>query len=70
MAAHLDRAEGWTLSMSVGASVDFVIGREPPKGSMYAQYAPHKPYPGQQEQHLVFESGDLLLFEGTRGITV
>jgi len=66
MPAHLDRAEGWTLSVSVGATVDFVIGREPEKGSMYGEYAPHKPYPQQVEQGVAFESGDLLLFEGDR----
>mmetsp|Transcript_7474 Transcript_7474/g.14158 ORF Transcript_7474/g.14158 Transcript_7474/m.14158 type:complete len:251 (-) Transcript_7474:100-852(-) len=66
MPCHLDRAEGWTLSISVGASVNFVIGREPEKGSMYGEYARHKAHVNQHEQHITFESGDLLLFEGDR----
>mmetsp|Transcript_31345 Transcript_31345/g.43484 ORF Transcript_31345/g.43484 Transcript_31345/m.43484 type:complete len:248 (+) Transcript_31345:182-925(+) len=66
MASHLDRAEGWTLSISVGADVDFVIGRKPEKDSMYGGYAPHKPYANQIETPLQFCSGDMLLFEGDK----
>jgi len=64
MPAHLDRAEGWTLSVSVGAAVDFVVGRRPEKGSTYGEFAPHKPFADQTEQHVLFESGDLFLFRG------
>mmetsp|Transcript_31517 Transcript_31517/g.100499 ORF Transcript_31517/g.100499 Transcript_31517/m.100499 type:complete len:262 (+) Transcript_31517:2-787(+) len=66
MPSHLDRAEGWTLSVSVGASVDFVLGEAPEKGTMYADYAPHKPHPGQEARRVVVESGDMLLFQGDR----
>lgn len=64
MPSHLDRAEGWVLSISVGATVKFVVGRKPQKGSTYGEYAPHKPVPGQVEQTVLVKSGDMLLFRG------
>lgn len=70
MPAHLDRAEGWTLSMSVGAAVDFVVGRRPEKGSTYGEFAPHKPFADQTEKQVLFESGDLFLFRGVATVLV
>lgn len=69
MAPHLDRPVGWTLSVSVGASVSFSIGREPQQGDMYESYAKHKAFPGQGGENaldIVINDGDAILFRGDR----
>jgi hypothetical protein len=69
MAPHLDRPVGWTLSVSVGASVSFSIGREPKQGDMYESYAKHKAFPGQGGENaldIVINDGDAILFRGDR----
>eukprot|EP00873_Tetraselmis_striata_P027606 jgi/Tetstr1/447870/TSEL_035180.t1 len=68
MQSHLDRPEGWTLSISVGASAKFTIGCPPEPGSMYDCYGKHLPLAGQQPPGISLElrAGDALLFQGHR----
>ena len=68
MSSHLDRPVGWTLSVSVGRSVIFNLGRPPDKNKkeMYGDYAHEKAAPGQTAPGvtLTVNSGDALLFRG------
>ena len=69
MASHLDRPVGWTLSVSVGKPVAFVLGRPPaPDAAMYGDFAAEKADASPEQKPpgvvVVVRSGDALLFRG------
>ena len=69
MASHLDRPVGWTVSVSVGKPVAFVLGRPPaPDAAMYGDFAAEKADASPEQKPpgvvVVVRSGDALLFRG------
>jgi hypothetical protein len=67
MSSHLDRPVGWTLSVSLGRSARFNLGRPPAKdAAMYGDFSAGRAAPGQTAPGLdvLVNSGDALLFRG------